>query len=149
MIVNSCNIHYHAHQVRLTARIHLHLSAITLGRFSRWHPVSSQNPWMCLQKNVSLCLFLEQCPACLVRLTWIVCEMRGRWPYSSCFVGCCFQDFFKRERNILVYFSPNFFFKCFVQVKVMLDHLRSLHQYSLLLDIVCFLLYLYEIFFFH
>ena len=27
-------------------------------------------------------LLLQQCPACLVRLTWIVFVMGGRWPYS-------------------------------------------------------------------
>ena len=32
-------------------------------------------------------LLLQQCPACLVRLTWIVFVMGGRWPYSCCFVG--------------------------------------------------------------
>ena len=29
-------------------------------------------------------LFLQQCPACLVRLSWMLLEMGGRWPYS-CF----------------------------------------------------------------
>ena len=33
--------------------------------------------------------------ACLVHLTWIV-FMGGRWPYSCCFVECCFQDLFKQ-----------------------------------------------------
>ena len=27
---------------------------------------------------------LQQCPACLVRLTWIVFVMGGKWPYSCC-----------------------------------------------------------------
>ena len=35
------------------------------------------------------------CPACLVRLTWIVFVIGGRWPYSSCLVGCCCQDLFR------------------------------------------------------
>ena len=38
---------------------------------------------------MSSSLLLQQCPACLVRLTWIVFVMGGRWPYSCCFVGCC------------------------------------------------------------
>ena len=37
-------------------------------------------------------LLLQQCPACLVRLTWIVFVMGGRWPNSCCFVECCLQD---------------------------------------------------------
>ena len=28
-------------------------------------------------------------------ISWMVCEMRSKWPYSCCFVGCCFYDFFK------------------------------------------------------
>ena len=33
---------------------------------------------------MSSSLLLQQCPACLVRLTWIVFLMGGRWPYSWC-----------------------------------------------------------------
>ena len=47
-------------------------------------------------------LLLQQCPACLVRLTWIVFVMGGRWLYSWCFVGCCLQDLFNIARSILV-----------------------------------------------
>ena len=32
-------------------------------------------------------LLLQQCPACLVRLTWIVFVMGDRWAYSCCFVA--------------------------------------------------------------
>ena len=31
---------------------------------------------------MSSSLLLQQCPACLVRLTCIVSVMRGKWPYS-------------------------------------------------------------------
>ena len=31
---------------------------------------------------MSLFLLLQQCPACLVCLTWIVFVMGGKWPYS-------------------------------------------------------------------
>ena len=51
---------------------------------------------------ISSSLLLQQCPACLVRLTWIVFVMGGRWPYSWCFVGCCLQDLFNIARSILV-----------------------------------------------
>ena len=43
---------------------------------------------------MSSSLLLQQCPACLVRLTCIVFVMGGRWPYSWCLVGCCRQDLF-------------------------------------------------------
>ena len=37
-------------------------------------------------------LLLQQCPACLVRLTCIVFMMGGKCPYSWCLVGCCHQN---------------------------------------------------------
>ena len=44
---------------------------------------------------------LQQCPACLVFLTWIVFVMGDKWLYSWCFVGCCLQDLFNIARSIL------------------------------------------------
>ena len=43
---------------------------------------------------MSSSLLLQQCPACLVRLTWIVFVMGGRWPYSWCLVEYYRQDLF-------------------------------------------------------
>ena len=51
---------------------------------------------------MSSSLLLQQCTACLVRLTLIVLVMGGRWPYSCCFVGCCLQNLSKIARSILV-----------------------------------------------
>ena len=63
---------------------------------------------------MSSSLLLQQCPymfdsvflhvwfsvfTCLVRLTWIVFVIGGRWPYSWCLVGCCRQDLFKMKRS--------------------------------------------------
>ena len=65
------------------------------------HPVSSHSCWMYVRAGrpafarpyvgvhwsislMSSSLLLRQCPACLVRLTWIVFVMGGRWPYSWC-----------------------------------------------------------------
>ena len=62
-------------------------------------------PYVGVYRGTSLMsssLFLQQCPACLVRLTWMVFVMGGRWPYSWCLVGCCRQDMFNIARNILV-----------------------------------------------
>ena len=36
---------------------------------------------------MSSLLLLQQYPACLLRLILMVCEMGGKYPYSSCFVG--------------------------------------------------------------
>ena len=89
------------------------------GRSSGLHPVSSQSscilvrggrpvfarPCEEVHRSTSLMsssLLLQQCPACLVRLTWIVFVMGGKWPYSCCFVGCCLQDLFNIARSILV-----------------------------------------------
>ena len=45
---------------------------------------------------------LQEFPTFLLRLTWMVCDMRGKWTYSSHFVGCCFQDLFKIAHSMLV-----------------------------------------------
>ena len=115
----------HHHHVVLPARIsltltrHFSLSFITFGRSPGLHPVSSQSCCMYVRAGhpafawpyewvhrstslMSLSLLLQQCPACLVRLTWIVFMMGGRWLYSWCFVGCCFQVLFDIARSILV-----------------------------------------------
>ena len=117
--------HHHHHHVVLVARIsltlsrHFSLSFIASGRTSGQHPISSHSCWMYVRagrpafarpcvgvhKGTSLMssfLLLQQCSACLVRLTWIVFEIGGRWPYSWCLVGCCRQDMFQIARSILV-----------------------------------------------
>ena len=117
--------HHHHHHVLLSARIsltlsrHFPLSFIASGRTSGLHPVSSQSwcmyvragrpalarPYVEVYRSTSLMSssqLLQQCPACLVRLTWIVFLMGGKWPYSWCLVGCCLQDLFKIARSILV-----------------------------------------------
>ena len=119
------NHHHHHHHVALVPRISLTLSRhpsqsfIALGRSSGQHPISSHSCWMYVHaghpafawpcvgvyKSTSLMsssLLLQQCPACLVRLTWIVFVIGGKWPYSWCLVGCCRQDLFKIARSILV-----------------------------------------------
>ena len=121
----TCIFIYHHHHIALVARIsltlsrHSSLSFIALGRSSGQHPVSSHSCWMYVRvgrpafarpcvgihKSTSLMsssLLLQQCPACLVRLTWIVFVIGGRWPYSWCLVGCCCQDLFRIARSILV-----------------------------------------------
>ena len=50
----------------------------------------------------SLSLLLQQCPTGLLRLTWIVFVMGGKWPCSCCFVGCCLQDLFNIAHSILM-----------------------------------------------
>ena len=125
LIIDKYYHHHHHHHIVLVARIsltlsrHSSLSFIALGRSSGQHPVSSHSCWMyvwagrpafawpCvgIHKSTSLMsssLLLQQCPACLVRLTWIVFVIGGRWPYSWCLVGCCCQDLFRIARSILV-----------------------------------------------
>ena len=107
---------YRQHSYSWPSR-HFSLSFISSGRSSGLHPVSSHScciyvragrparPYVGVHRSTSLMssfLLLQQCPACLVRLTWIVFVMGGRWPYSWCFVGCCLQDLVNIARNILV-----------------------------------------------
>ena len=117
--------HHHNHYVVPLSRISLTLSChffpsfISSGRSSGLHPVSSQSCCMYVRAGrpafprlyvgdrrstslISSSLLLQRCPACLVRLTWIVFVMRGRWLYSWCLVGCCRQDLFTIAGNILL-----------------------------------------------
>ena len=118
------NYVYHHHvvplaRISLTLSRHFSLSFIASGRSSGQHPVSSHRCWMYVRAGrpafarpcvgvhkstllMSSSLLLQQCPACLVRLTWIVFVIGGRWPYSWCLVGCCRQDLFNIARSILV-----------------------------------------------
>ena len=116
---------YHPHHVVPLARIsltlsyHFSLTFIASGRSSGIHPLSSHSCWMYVQAGrpafdwpymgvhrstslMSSSLLLQQCPACLVRLTWIVFVMGGRWPYSWCLVGFCRQNLFNIAHSILV-----------------------------------------------
>ena len=74
---------------------HFSLSFIACSRSSGLHPVSCMygqaghpafaQPYARVHRSTSLMsssLLLQQCPACLVRLTWIVFMMEARWPYS-------------------------------------------------------------------
>ena len=123
--MNMINPHHHHHavplaRISLTLSRHFSLSFITSGSSSGLHPISSHSCWMYVcagrpafawpyvevHRSTSLMsssLLLQQCPACLVRLTWVVFVMGGRWPYSWCLVGCCCQDLFNIARSILVY----------------------------------------------
>ena len=117
--------HHHHHHVVSLARISLTLSRhffrsfVIFGRSSGLHPVSSHSccmhvragrpafawPNAGVHRSTSLIgssLLLQQCPACLLRLTCIVFVMGGKWPHSWCLVGCCRQDLFNIALNILV-----------------------------------------------
>ena len=106
-------------RISLALSRHFSLSFIASGRSSGLHPVSSHSCWMYVRAGrpafarpyvgvhrstslMSSSLLLQQCPACLVHLTWIVFVMGGRWPYSWCLGGCCRQDLFNIARSILV-----------------------------------------------
>ena len=129
---SSSYIYHHHHHVvpqawiSLTLFRHFSLSFIASGRSSWLHPVSSQSCCVYVRAgcpafarlyvgvhwNTSLMssfLLLRQCPACLVRLTWIVFVMGGRWPYSCCFVGCCLQDLFNIKYDFLTHFVDKTF----------------------------------------
>ena len=60
-------------------------------------------------------LLLQECPACLIRLTCVILELGGRWLYNCCFVGCCFQDLINTTCIILVQLLSNFFSIRFVE----------------------------------
>ena len=100
--------HHHHHVVPISSSLSRYSSVSLFGsvRSSELHPVSSHSccmyvrscrpafarPYVEVHRSTSLMsssLLLQQCPACLVRLTWIVFVMGGRWLYSWCLMGCC------------------------------------------------------------
>ena len=118
MLVKKLNLldFYHHHHVVPLARIsltlsrHFSLTFITSGRSSGLHPISSHSccmyvlagcpalAWLYVGVHrstslMSLSLLLQQCPVCLVRLTWIVFVMGGRWPYSWCLWGVAIRTY--------------------------------------------------------
>ena len=116
------NHHHHVMppaRISLTLSRHFSLSFIASGRSSGPNPVSSHSccmyvqagrpalarPYVGVHRSTSVMnssLLLQQWPACLVRLTWIVFVMGGRWPHSWSLVGYSHQDLFNIARNILV-----------------------------------------------
>ena len=62
--------------------------------------------------------FSSSVPHVLSFLIWIVLQMRGRWPYSCCFVGRCFQELFSIACNLRVQFPSSFFSKRLVSIYV-------------------------------
>ena len=120
-----------AARISLTLSRHFSLSFIASGRSSGLHPVSSHSCCMYVlagrpalarlyvgvDRSTSLMgssLLLQQCPACLVRLTWIVFVMGGRWPYNWSFVGFCPQDLFDIANNEILrkWYGINYLSKC-------------------------------------
>ena len=116
-------IHHHHHvppaRISLTLFRHSSLSSIAPVRSSRLYPISAQScclyvlagrpvfahPCEGVHRSMSFMsssLLLQQCPAYLVRLTWIVFMMGGRWSYSCCFVGGCSYDLFNIARSIFM-----------------------------------------------
>ena len=112
--------------ISLTLSRHSSLWFIASGRSSGLHHVSLQSccmyvraghpafvrPYEGVHRSTSLMSsspLLQQCPACLVHLTWIVFMMGGKWLYSWCFVGCCLHDLFNiTHRNIWLYIFSMF-----------------------------------------
>ena len=110
-------------QISLTLFHYSSLSSIASGRSSRLQPVSVQSCCVLVGHPTLACLcdgahrrtslmssalLLQQYPACLVHLILMVFEMGGRWPYSCCFMGCCFQNLFNIAHSILVQFLSYF-----------------------------------------
>ncbi len=103
---------------------HFSLSFIASGRSSGLHPVSSHYccmyvragrpafawPYAGVHRSTSLMcssLLLQQCPACVARLTCIVFVIGGRWPYSWCLVGCCRQDLHQLLLTLIILININ------------------------------------------
>ena len=136
-----CVYHHHHHQVAPLALISLtlsrysSLSSIAPGRFCSLHPVSVQSCYrevlVCRPTLICPCegshkrtsyigssLLLQKCPACLVRLIWMVLEIESKWPYTYSFVGCCFWGFRKITRTLTQTMCPKCVALCMVYIYV-------------------------------
>ena len=108
-------------RISLTLSRHFSLSFIASGKSSGLHPVSSHSCCMYVRAGhpaftrlyvgvhrstslMSSSLLLHQCPACLVRLTWIAFVVGGRWSYRWCLVG-----FAARSHTHLIDWEHSFF----------------------------------------
>ena len=122
--VCECDHHHHHHvvpptRISLTLSCHFSLSFIASGRSSGLHPVSSHSccmyvragrptfaqPYVEVHRSTSLISsskLLQECPACLVCITWIVFVMGVRRPYSWCLVGCCLPGLFNIARRKII-----------------------------------------------
>ena len=120
IIIKSSSCHHHHHhyvvppaRISLSFSCHFSLSFIASGRSSGLHNVSSHSccmyvragrpafaqPYVVVHRSTSL---MSSSLLLLVRLTWIVIVMGGRYLYSWCFVGCCRLDLSNIALNILV-----------------------------------------------
>ena len=142
--MSGCNHHHHnvvlIARISLTLAIRLYhaffpagLSGCVLNYVLAGHPTLARQHdrvhWRTLL--MSWFLLLQQCPACLVRLIWMVFEMDGRWPYRCCFVGCCFQDLFNIARSILVQLLSSFIYiYIYIYIYICSDNAREMHSYT-------------------
>ena len=118
----------------MTISRHNSLALIAPGRSSAQHPASVQSYMFVFAGRPTLAcscdgfhrrtslmsssLLLQQCPACLVRLTQMGCVKWGRWPYSCVLVGCCFHVLFNIACSIFVQVPSSLFSRRFVKVQV-------------------------------
>ena len=87
---------------------YLHIAAVCM--FELVNLILLGHMWGSICGGTSLMsssLLLQQCPACLVCLAWIVFMMGGRWPYNWCLVECCLQDLFNIARNVAYWPRPS------------------------------------------
>ena len=137
-------------RISLILSRHFSLSFIASGRSSGLHPVSSHSccmyvlagrptlarPYVGVHRSTSLMsssLLLQQCPACLVRRTWIVFVMGGRWPYSWYFVGVLPPGEFNYQNSRNVWYSSGIIMRKFIwgvriNVKTRFEHDRKLYS---------------------
>ena len=65
-----------------------------------------------------LCLRSKNKFMSLSHLSWLICEMGGKWPCNCSFFGCCLQNLFKTACRIFVLFPSSFFARHFIKVQM-------------------------------
>ena len=79
----------------VTSCVHTELLLIS----SSWPSNTFSSMWRGPEENVT---YEFVSPAFLVCRTWMVLKRGGRWSYSCCFVGCCYQELFNISHHLVV-----------------------------------------------
>ena len=98
-LLPSIPIIHHLWKFYLVCILYLYRADVnTSGQPTLVHPCAAVHKWMLL---MSSSWFLKWCPAHLIHLTWMVCEIGEILLYTCRFLRWCFQELFKLHGTFL------------------------------------------------
>ena len=115
---------------------------IAIMDYSARHPIYSdmmnvsfgEHWWAHVKKSTRQhhsCVVSQQCPACCVSFTLIVCEMGVKWPCGNCSLGLCDLGLSRIHAAFLYSFQRAFFFKHFIKRYICNDMVTAWKNYKL------------------